>query len=159
MAPKISDAVDAATLGFAPVSEEDDEGQRKPTVLNGEVLRDCTFDSGFTAVLSKIAGDLVAAGYAGKAILSADLFAPLWLYGDIAPVKGAAPWYYGGLPGLANADHVLVPVCPLNRKVRQQFLETAQEAGWTFTEVRRTPLYILMEASAPASDGNAVSVK
>jgi hypothetical protein len=160
MKARLNEAPDADALGLVTFAGGEDKAEAtKPTILNGEPLRDCTVDAGFTTWETTVARDLVASGHAGKAVLVADLFAPYWLFGDLAPVPGAAPWYYGGTPGLEHADLVLVPVCPKSSDVRRKFLETAEGAGWTFAEVGRTPVYILTEARAAASDGNATSDK
>lgn len=159
MKSRLNEAPDAKGLGLVTFAGDDAAEAPKPTLLNGEPLRDCTVDSGFTTWETTVARDLVASGDAGKAVLVADLFAPYWLFGDLAPVPGAAPWYYGGTPGLEHADLVLIPVCPKSSDVRRKFLEAAESAGWTLTEVRRTPVYILTEARAAASDGKATSDK
>ena len=45
------------------------------------------------------------------------------------PLPGASPWYYGGLPGWAAADYLLVPLCPLSTKVRKLILDEVDEPG------------------------------
>ncbi|MCY1126998.1 hypothetical protein OU426_09035 [Frigidibacter sp. RF13] len=119
-------------------------GARDVAVLNGESLPECETGGGFAAWFETLARDLEGAGYAGKRIFIADLFAQLWMYGPFEPIKGAAPWYYGDLPGIENADYILVPECPLYEKARYGILKSLKEGGYVLTEERRTPLYRLM---------------
>lgn len=119
--------------------------------LNGEKLRECELTSGMNAWFEVVSADLEAAGYAGKRLIGTDLFSLYWAFGDFKTVKGAAPWYYGGLSGVENADYVVVPVCPMAASIRSGMLEDMKEGGWTVTEVRRTPLYILVQAKRPAA--------
>lgn len=129
-----------ASLG-AQVPEKDRE---KPVVLNGETLPLCTLELGGQGWFEGGAADLRAAGYDGSAILVADLLSGLWLYGDFRPVEGAAPWYYAGAPGIAAADHLLVPLCPMQPKYTATMLKAIAEAGWRLEEERRTADYILL---------------
>jgi len=120
---------------------------RKPTesaVLNGETLPDCEIATGFGTFFETLAADLEGAGYGGSGVLIADIFSALWLYGPFKPVEGAAPWYYAGTPGLENADHVLVPLCPNSQERRVDILKAITAAGWTLVEERRTPTYVLL---------------
>ncbi len=115
--------------------------------LNGEVLPDCEQQTGMSALFTAMSRDLEAAGYAGKRVLAADLFTLFWMFGDFQPVKGAAPWYYGGVPGVENADLIVVPLCPIAKNVRAEMLKALEESGRTLTVVRRTPLYVAIETS------------
>lgn len=132
-----------------------------PVVLNGETLPECSQDGGITAWFELVAAELEAAGYAGSAIMGTDLYSAYWLYGDFRPVIGAAPWYYGGLPGIENADHVVIPLCPLSRSLRASMLKALEETGWQLAEVARTNLYILAVPVPPnrnaTNDGKAIS--
>jgi len=115
-------------------------------VFKGETLAQCELSVGLVAWFDVIVTDLEAAGLAqGKAIFAADLFSSHWLFGSSVPLKGGSPWYYGGLPGLENADYLLVPLCPIVADLRRQILADIEEAGLEFNEIRRTPLYILFE--------------
>ena len=120
-----------------------------PPVLNGEALPECQIEGGISGWFELVDDDLTEAGFAGSAILGTDLYSAYWMFGDFRPVKGAAPWYYGGLSGAENADYVVVPLCPMAFSLRSEMLKTFEEGGWTLREVRRTPLYILVEPTAP----------
>ena len=120
-----------------------------PPVLNGEALPECQVESGPSGWFELVADDLTQAGYAGSAILGTDLYSAYWMFGDFRPVKGAAPWYYGGLPGARDADYIVVPLCPMAYSQRSEMLKAFAEGGWTLREVRRTALYILVEPIAP----------
>lgn len=119
-----------------------------PVVIAGEVLPPCTAQGAYTATYVAMARDLEAAGFGGTGIFAADLLSGFWLFGDFRPVKGAAPWYYDGLPGLEDSDHLLVPVCPTTAKVRDFVAKALAARGVDLTEVRRTPLYILYRPQA-----------
>ena len=116
------------------------------TVLNGEVLPECQIEGGMAAWFELVTNDLENAGYGGSHLISTDLYSAYWMFGDFRSVKGAAPWYYGGLPGLENADYIVVPLCPMELGLRAQMLKTLDEDGWVLHEVRRTDLYVLVEA-------------
>ena len=117
--------------------------QEDPVMLAGKALPDCSADGGHTAVFTAIARDLEGAGFGGSAIFGADLLSGFWLYGDFRPLKGGAPWHYDGLPGIRNADYVLVPTCPLTPAVRDRIAKAINSAGIELTNVRETPLYTL----------------
>src|SRR5690606_4783811 len=70
-----------------------------PPVLNGEALPECQIEGGISGWFELVDDDLTEAGFAGSAILGTDLYSAYWMFGDFRPVKGAAPWYYGGLSG------------------------------------------------------------
>ena len=123
--------------------------REQPPVLNGEALPECQIEGGISGWFELVDDDLTRAGYAGSAILGTDLYSAYWMFGDFKPVKGAAPWYYGGLSGAKNADYIVVPVCPMAFSLRSQMLKAFEEGGWTLREVRRTALYILVEPVAP----------
>lgn len=114
--------------------------------LNGEVLPDCELGLGLIAWFEVIVADLEANGYGSAKIFAADIFTSHWLFGDVARLPEGSPWYYGGLPGFAGADYVLVPLCPASQPVRKQILETLEERGVALTEVHRAPHYILAQA-------------
>lgn len=114
------------------------------TVLNGKTLPACSLASGGQAWFETVAADLQSAGDGGSAVMVADLLSGLWLYGDFRPLEGGAPWYYAGAPGIAAADHVLVPLCPSQPKYRAAMLKAIAAGGWRLEEERRTADYILL---------------
>jgi len=116
-------------------------------VLNGETLAACGIQNGLIAYYQATVADLEAHGFAtGKAILSADLLSNLPLFSDgIAWVKGGAPWRYDGVPGVENADYVLVPLCAVNERSRRDILKGIRERGITLRELYRSPLFVLLE--------------
>ena len=128
---------------------ESAETPRKPVVLNGETLPDCEMSMGYVAWFEAVSADLGQAGYAHARVLVADLFSALWLFGPFEPVKGAAPWYYGGAPGIEAADHVLVPLCPTGKNRRDEIVTAIADAGWRLVEERRTATYILLRPERP----------
>ncbi|SDE30918.1 hypothetical protein PUH89_17170 [Rhodobacter capsulatus] len=144
-------AADAPGQPFAAYARRGDSGAspRRAAVLNGETLPQCEILMGYDAWFETVAADLTQAGYARSRVLVADLFSALWLYGPFEPVKGAAPWYYGGTPGIAAADHVLVPLCPTGQTRRDEIVTALADAGWRLVEERRTATYILLRPERP----------
>ncbi|MBS0564921.1 MAG: hypothetical protein JSR87_10725 [Proteobacteria bacterium] len=122
------------------------EGRPDPSVLNGEELPYCEQQSGLRAWFETAAHDMEAAGYRGKKMLAVDLFSAFYLYGDLAPVPHAAPWNYGGLSGVDDADYLVVPLCPGSQQIRSSVLKALKAANYTLTVKERRPLYIVVEA-------------
>ncbi|MBV7409238.1 glycosyltransferase family 87 protein [Maritimibacter sp. DP1N21-5] len=142
---------------------EADFREGEDTEWRGETLANCTVELGTVAWFKTIADDLNARGLAdGKTAFVADILNGFWLYGAFEPLEGNAPWYYGGLSGFANADYLLVPLCPLSTSVRKQILgeiegvpahddedgnavPAVEGIDADLTEVERNALYILYE--------------
>ena len=124
---------------------QDIEEALEPTIFQGETLPSCAVELGMLAWFDAVVQDLEQAGYAGngQTVFAADFLPSFWLFGGFAPLEGAAPWYYGGLPGFENADYLIVPTCALALESRATILEAVEDSGVTVEEVRRTPLYIL----------------
>ena len=134
--------------GFAADIFGHEEEPAKPVSFQGETLPDCEVELGFTVFYDTIASDLEKAGFAqGQSLFTADVLSSFWLYGPLVPLKGGAPWYYGGLPGFENADYLLVPLCPILPGQRRQILKAVEESGQTMTELRRASLYVLYGTS------------
>lgn len=144
-------AADTPGQPYAAYADRGDSAEqpRKPAVLNGETLPECEMMMGYVAWFETLAADLTQAGYARSRVLVADLFSALWLYGPFEPIRGAAPWYYGGTPGIEAADHVLVPLCPTGETRRNEIVTALAEAGWRLVEERRTATYILLRPERP----------
>jgi len=126
----------------------------EPPVLNGETLPTCTLLTGYSAVYETMDREIVALTRPGARVLLADLLTGLWMFGDVAPVPRAAIWYYGGTPGLAQADYVAVPLCPTTELARSEFLKAAAAEGWRLVEVARTETMILLRPEKPGRAGS-----
>ncbi|WP_298494635.1 hypothetical protein [uncultured Maritimibacter sp.] len=142
---------------------DEDFREGEDTVWRGETLDNCIIELGTVAWFKSIADDLNARGLAqGKTAFVADILNGFWLYGAFDPLEGNAPWYYGGLSGFANADYLLVPLCPLSTSVRKQILgeiegvpaseddegnevPAVEGIDVDLAEVERNALYILYE--------------
>lgn len=122
-------------------------GKPEPPKLNGEPLPDCEVTMGTKAVHQLLARDLEAAGYSGKKLLLVDLFNALYLYGDFPVAHGSAPWNYGTLAGVDDAEYVIVPLCPSNGRVRSTVLKALADGGYTLTIHERRPLYLVVQAN------------
>lgn len=110
-----------------------------PTTFRGEVLPDCTLAGGFVGALERDSADLIAlAPGIDRQPLVADLFQAHWLFAGLRPLKGAGPWYYDGLPGLADATYVLVPDCPSDRRGRARITSLLDEAEVPLEDAGRT---------------------
>ena len=136
-------ALDGNVAGLPAYPDRDE-----PPVFKGETLPICSVELGLPMVMDAIVRDLEDAGLArGKSLFAADVFSSHWLFGALEPMDQGAPWYYGGLPGIEDADYLLVPLCPVVQEVQRQILETIEERGdaISMTEIRRTELYILYQ--------------
>ncbi|MEM8979676.1 MAG: hypothetical protein AAGD04_09345 [Pseudomonadota bacterium] len=129
---------DTPDSGLPVYSEREDTSKWR-----GADLPVCEMELGMSAWFATVAEDLNANGFAGSGIFTADLLGGLWIYGNFRPITGAAPWYYGGLPGLKDADYVLIPQCPTSMDIRAQVIETLEETKVPLELARETPLYIL----------------
>ena len=123
-----------------PASED-----RDPLVeFRGETFPSCAVELGLSRILDTTVQDLEQAGFAdGTSIFAADLFSSHWMFGSLEPMDGGAPWYYGGLPGLRDADYVLVPFCPVSNFVQNKVFELLDYSDVPLSEVHRTGLFIL----------------
>lgn len=127
----------------------------EPVVFRGEALPNCELAAGGLVGWNlSMTKDLENAGYAGEQIFVADLFNALWLYGDFPAVRGVAPWSFGKLSGLEEADYVVVPLCVSLAKVRAEIVDELEVNQVPLTEVRRTSQYILLKkVTNPVSAG------
>lgn len=117
-----------------------------PTVFRGEALPDCRTEP-VAGYFGTLAADLRERALAqGAGIFTMDILSPHWLYGDHPPLIGGTPWYYSGVPGLADAQFVLLPSCPVLTRVRG--LIAAELEDVPMAEVARTELYTLYELEA-----------
>ena len=115
--------------------------------LAGQPLAACKLEMGMVGVAQQMAFELDGyEGLAGKSVFVADTFSNLWLFGATASIHRGAPWYYGGKTGLASADYVLVPLCPVTYLARSAALKEINAApGLPLQEIARTDLYVLLK--------------
>ncbi|SLN50833.1 hypothetical protein [Roseisalinus antarcticus] len=141
--------VEAPDLGLPAFRPEED--RTDPVIFMGETRAYCSLELGLIAVFDAVARDLEDAGYGGRPIFVADLLSSFWLFGDLSPLPGGAPWYYSGLPGLEAADFIIVPTCPISPTTQSRILSSLNSRGTDdLTEVRRTALYTLYRIGAVA---------
>ncbi len=115
-----------------------------PAIFQGETLPECEVIVGLPGWMDGAAQELATAGFADDTqVFVADIFSSQWMFNDQEPVRNGAPWYYGGLPGLDNADYVMVPLCPALPTVRKTLVDLLNDSGRRFLEVHRSPLFIL----------------
>ncbi len=129
----------------------DEITEAKVSRLDAEVLPNCRKENGLFAEM-QASGILIGAiaGTAGKSTIYADWVNSLWMFSDLEPLQGGAPWYYGGSPGFENADYLVVPLCPMGPSVRRLILEEiAADSQLNFTEIARNELFILLEKTSP----------
>jgi len=126
-------------------------GDRKtiapPDTLFGQPLPQCELKMGLIAVLQAMSHRVDAiAGTAGKSVFIGDVYSSLWLFGKTVPVKNGAPWYYGGIEGMQNADFILIPTCPVGYKARTEVLKNIKNhPEIRLREVSRNDLFILLQ--------------
>ncbi|WP_457645300.1 hypothetical protein [Profundibacter sp.] len=146
-ARRVDGWVSLASEGAGLDAMEEGADRKELGSLSGQPLPYCKLKLGLPGWTKTIVDDLESAGFAGgNRIFIADIFSSHWLYGDLKPLINGAPWYYGGLPGFGSADYVLVPQCPASPEARKQILDDIMALeGVTVKEIRRTPLYILLD--------------
>ena len=128
-------------------AEHTDLAGRLPDVeLAGRTFRACELSAGTVAWFTEIASQLETDGIPDDSqIFAADVLSGFWMFGNTAPLKGAAPWYYGGLTGLENADYVLVPTCPILQQIRRLIVTELTAKQVPLTEIAHNDLYTLFE--------------
>jgi len=133
----------------APVNVEGGEAfselakRKKPSEWQGQVWPYCTTDVGFPNWYRTIASQLEDGGFGSAKILMADILSPLSIFGQFPALQRGAPWYYGNLVGLPDADYVLVPFCPIADETRAAILKEMAEISVPTEEAQRTDLYVL----------------
>lgn len=121
-----------------------DAGREPELTIGGLTLVQCGLFAGSRAFLVEIAADLKNAGIpAGSQFFTTDSLTVFWLFGPFEPLEKGAPWYYGGLSGLENADYVLVPKCSFVSAYRRIIVEDLKAANVSLDLVRDTELYAL----------------
>lgn len=84
--------------------------------------KSCTLQGGAVAWMRGMVDELETAGLAREPVFVADIFNYLWLFGEVPRLSDGAPWYYGGLPGVDEAELLLVPTCPIDNGVRDEVM-------------------------------------
>ena len=125
-----------------------DEKAREDTTVTfkGRTLEFCSLELGMVAWFKTLADDIADWDQGrDKSLFTADLLSSYWMYGDLKPLEGGAPWYYGDLTGIENADYLLLPHCPLSPDTSKKILDEVTGQPWfdAVKEVRRTELYTL----------------
>ena len=122
----------------------EDAGREPPLEIGGVEIEHCEFMAGSRAYFVEIAADLQAFGAPeGSQFFTTDILTAFWLFGPYAPLENGAPWYYGDLSGLENADYVLVPKCSFVGSVHRIMIGDLNASGATFTPVRENEVYVL----------------
>jgi hypothetical protein len=110
----------------------------------GVTFPHCEWMAGSRAFFEVLSEDMERAGIpAGSRIFTADILAAFWLFGPWEPPEQGAPWYYGGLTGVENADFILIPKCSFVGRVRGIVIDDLEASGLDVTLERDTDLYAL----------------
>ena len=137
------DRESAAWARYAPIVD------RAPLSEFGAVVFPyCEWASGSRAYLERVAEELVQDGLTPESqVLFADSLAGLWLFGPFTPLSGGAPWYYGGLTGLENADYLVIPKCAFVAGLREIMIKELKTSELRFSLVRDTEIYAVFEVT------------
>ncbi|MGI9389926.1 MAG: hypothetical protein ACR2O1_07720 [Boseongicola sp.] len=115
-----------------------------PPTLGGVTFPHCEILAGTSAWFNEISADLVEADIpAGSQLFTTDILTSFWLFADFEPLQNGAPWYYGNLSGIENADFILVPKCSFLDRVYGIMLNELEAANLPITLVRDNELYAL----------------
>ncbi len=116
--------------------------------LKGATFPACEWMAGSRAFFETLGDAMADAGVPeGGKVFVADILSAFWLFGDLAPLDGGAPWYYGGLTGLDNADFVMVPKCSFVQRVRGIMVEDLKAVEDRLELVRDDDLMALYRVS------------
>ena len=116
----------------------------------GGTMPACEMRSAAAEGYRRMAEEVAAAGFAGQRAFLADIVQSLWLYGDVGRLPNGAPWYYGGLPGVRNAEIVVVPHCPSREHGRKRALDALEEAAVPVREAFRGEFATILTIAPPA---------
>lgn len=119
-------------------------GRPEEQEFGGVAFPHCEWMAGSRALFEVLSADLERSGIpSGSRLFTADILAALWLFGPWEPTEQAAPWYYGGLTGVQNADFILIPKCAFVGRIRQVVIDELNASGPAVTLERDTDLYAL----------------
>ena len=106
----------------------------EPVTFLGEVLPRCNLQAGDVAMHRYMADRLKEPPFnfgPDTQFFVADIASAIWMLGGFEPLKGGAPWYYSGTPGIENADAIIVPTCPIDTEIERNALAAIERAGLT----------------------------
>lgn len=115
--------------------------------LAGATLPHCEIIAGTTGYFTEFTKAMRDAGVPeGSQIFTADILAAFWLFDDhFAPLENGAPWYYGDLTGIENADYVVAPKCTFVSRVRGIMIGELNAADLDLSLVADNELFALYE--------------
>lgn len=119
------------------------------TVALGKEEGHCTLAGGAVAHMRLMAQGLEDAGLGGEPAYVAGLFNTLWLFGDFVPLKGGAPWYYGGLPGIESARLLVLPECSFKPEFKEHVIQKIARRGIVLTPVYQDKLLSAFRLQLP----------
>lgn len=111
-----------------------------PVMFLGESLPRCQMHAGDSMMHAYMADRLKEApfGFGSDAqFFVTDLSTVIWMEGGFAPLKGGAPWYYSGAPGIENADAIVIPLCPIDTRAQANALDVLEKANLVLEPVIR----------------------
>ena len=124
--------------------------RQPPTEIQGIAFPSCEFLAGSVAFLRTLSQDLRDLGVEeGASFFTTDILSAFWLYEPFRPLPEGAPWYYGELSGIGNADYVVVPKCGFAERVRQIMILELATSGLGFETVAETDRLALFRVSQP----------
>lgn len=142
--------VDLDLPGSAWAKYSQAAGREAPSVLAGVELPECEMQAGTAAWFKEISADIAGAGLPKDSqFFVTDILTAFWLFADIAPLNGGAPWYYGNLSGMENADYVLAPKCGFVTQARALMVSELEASEYKLTPVRNNELYVLYSVTQP----------
>lgn len=126
-------------------NEQEERVLPDPDPFRGIPVPSCRLEGGFAGSAALLARSLEELG--GRVFVT-DVVTPYWVFADVPRLAGAAPWNYGSLKGLENADYVVVPACVNSTAVRRAILDALDDAEVPLTEAMRTPLFVAYRIDA-----------
>ena len=121
-----------------------------PKVLNGVTFPECQLLAGMLSWFDALTNELGELGTPeGSQLFVADLLVAFWLFGPYEPLQGGAPWYYGNLSGLENADYLVVPKCGFVPEARNIIIDELNASDIPLSTVADTELLALFAVGQP----------